>query len=173
MSFIEDTDSFSLAEFNDQWKTAGDTFTVSETESRWYPGINGTYIEPFDVDIATIVSGVALVARPPFRGTQMADWYMAVGDTAPYIRGNLTQNGENVDLTDATVEFKMWRNSQMLVEEAATVVTASDGLVEYQWNPGDSDLPGMHEAKFVVTWPDDSIQSFPGKGVITIQIEHG
>lgn len=172
MTFLESSDSFTLVgEYNDQWMDALEQMVFTESGNVWYAGIHNTYIEPFEAQITTIYSDAVVVANPPFRGDRMADWYLAVGDTAPNLRATLTQNEQAVDLTDATVTFKMRRFSNMIVDADADVLAAGEGLVEYDWDAGDTDLPGMHEAWFTVEWPDGSLTSFPGKGVITIQIE--
>lgn len=172
MTDITSSDNFLLLEYTDQDHTSSDSATLEEEQSVWYAGIESEYQPPFEADIRTIISGIDLQADPPMRGDKMADWYMTQGDTAPRIRGQLTENSDPVDLSDASVEFRMTKNGTVILEEDATIESASTGMVYYQWSDGDTDdSVGIHEASFIVTWNGGLVQTFPSKGFIVVQIQ--
>lgn len=166
-----DSDAFAFRDFTDRFPADSESVTFSEVEARWYEGIQLEYIAPFEAEVETIYADAIIVGNQPDVGDRMADWYMAKGDTFPAIAATLTQNGDAVDLTSATVQFKMRKNGKVVVLEDATVVNASTGEVEYEWAAGDSDTVGIHEAFWIVTYSDNTVQTFPGKGFNLIQIQ--
>lgn len=171
MTSIFDSDSFAFGDFTDQNRDDIDYAVMTDTQFLWYPGIQSEYSAPFEAEIATVYADATVVGDPPVRGDKMADWYMVKGDTYPRIRASLTQNGAPVNLSGATVAFKMRLNGRTMVNDAADVVSASGGVVEYEWEPGDTDSVGMHEAFWVVTYSDETVQTFPGKGFNIVQIQ--
>jgi hypothetical protein len=76
-----------------------------------------------------------------------------VGNRSPSITETITAGGLPVDLSAATVNFKMRPlNSQTLkVDRAAVVVTPTAGTVRYDWDPTDVDTPGEYLAWWEVT----------------------
>lgn len=172
MSFITDSESFSFSDIpTDSFRQDQDSVGFSEEEFVWFAGIERLYQPPFEADALTVYSGVELLAEPQMRGDRMADWYMTQGDTAPRIRARLTQNSVPVNLSGADVVFRMWKNGAVVVEEDATVESASHGLVYYQWEDGDTDSVGTHEASFIVTYSGGLVQTFPGKGHMIVEIQ--
>lgn len=165
-----DTDSILFRDFTDRAYTDTDTITFGETQSRWYEGIQAEYTGPFEAEIETIYANAIITGNQPSVGDTMADWYMGKGDTFPAIPVQLTQNGEPVDLTGATVQFKMRLYGKTIVLDSATVTSESTGEVEYEWSAGDTDYVGLHEGSWIVTYSDDTIQTFPNKGFNLIQI---
>ena len=92
------------------------------------------------------------------------------GDTRHAIRGLLKNNGNIVDLTGATVQFKMFsRYSKTLIDSPATIET--DGTVQYVFTDGETDVTGLYDAEFLVTYTDDRVETFPHEGFIKIYIE--
>lgn len=86
------------------------------------------------------------------------------GDTLPALRATLLdKDGNAVDLTAATaVQFRYELQGQFNtdVTKVATIVTAVDGIVEYQWVTGDTDIPGEYFGEFIVSFGTDK-QTFP------------
>src|SRR5215471_11076072 len=83
--------------------------------------------------------------------TQPPTWY--VGNLNPSITETITQNGVAVDLTGATVRFRMRSvGSQTLkVDQPATIVSAPAGTVRYDWQSADVGTAGDFLAWWVVT----------------------
>lgn len=171
MTDVVVSETFSFFDATDLIPTSFDSARLTEEEFLWFPGIERFYQPPFEAEVLTVHSGVELLAEPPMRGDKMADWYMTQGDTAPRIRARLTQNSVPVNLSGADVVFRMWKNGAVVVEEDATVESASDGLVFYQWEDGDTDSVGTHEASFIVTYSGGLVQTFPGKGHMIVEIQ--
>ncbi len=87
----------------------------------------------------------------------MATFEIAIGDRLPYMRVQFRNaNGSAVNLTGATVVFVATneRTGRIITGPAVVVVEPpsideTDGIVEYQWDDGDTDVGGMYVAKFV------------------------
>lgn len=75
------------------------------------------------------------------------------GNREPSVTTQIQSNSVPVDLTAATVGFRMRpRNSTTLkVNAGATVTNAAQGLVRYDWGATDTDTPGAYFAWFTVT----------------------
>jgi hypothetical protein len=76
-----------------------------------------------------------------------------VGNRSPSITETITAGGVPVDLTAATVNFKMRpvNSSTLKVNRAAVVVTPAAGTVRYDWDPTDVDTEGEYLAWWEVT----------------------
>lgn len=94
----------------------------------------------------------------------MATFYIKRGDTAPALRFALLP--DTVDLTGASVVFVM----DGLGRAPALVTEVSPPVVQYDWQPGDTDRPGLHRAEFEVTYSDGSIETYPNAGYLLVQI---
>ena len=94
----------------------------------------------------------------------MATFYIKRGDTAPALRFALLP--ETVDLTGANVVFVM----DGLGRLPAQIITASPPVVEYDWQPGDTDQAGLRRAEFEVTYSDGAVETFPNGGYLLVQI---
>lgn len=106
----------------------------------------------------------------------MADFQIGQGDTAPAISSQLTQNGTPVNLTGATVQFRMAlaQAKVTVVNRAATITNANTGMVSYTWQAADTATPGNYVFQWVVTYSDGTIESFPnGDTKPTIEIAEG
>lgn len=78
---------------------------------------------------------------------------MKQGDTKPALRVQLVDaDGTNPNLTGKTVTFRMAATAHepIIDDEPATLVTAASGIVEYQWQMGDTDTAGHFKGEFVV-----------------------
>jgi len=104
----------------------------------------------------------------------MATFTMKQNDTSPSIEATLTDiNGTAINLTDASVQFHMKNlsNSEVVVDEAASIVTAASGIVKYDWQAADTAKAGIYSCEFEVTYSDASIETFPNDEQIIVSIE--
>lgn len=62
--------------------------------------------------------------------------------------------GSYADLTGATVRFQMRKADDLAftVDAAATIVTAAEGRVRYEWGTNDLLVPGIYQTQWEVTW---------------------
>jgi hypothetical protein len=100
-------------------------------------------------------------------------FYVKQNDTSPAMLATLQDaDGNAVNVTGATVRFHMRAvgSTQVVVDEAATIVTALDGLVRYDWQAADTDTIGSYQAEFEVTYADSSVETFPNDGYIRVEI---
>ena len=100
-------------------------------------------------------------------------FYIKQNDTSPSMLATLQDaNGNAIDLTSASVRFHMRAvgGNQVVVDEAATLVTAASGIVRYDWSAADTDTIGSYQAEFEVTYADASIETFPNDGYIRVEI---
>jgi hypothetical protein len=82
---------------------------------------------------------------------------LTAGDLYPVVRATLTDDvGAALDLTGATSATFLLRRvgaAAPVVNAAATIVSpATDGVVEYAWAFGDTDIPGDYDAAFRVDY---------------------
>ena len=104
----------------------------------------------------------------------MATFIMKQNDTSPSIEATLTDiNGTAINLADASVQFHMKNltNSEVVVDEAASIVTAASGIVRYDWQAADTAKAGIYSCEFEVTYSDASIETFPNDEQIIVSIE--
>lgn len=98
------------------------------------------------------------------------------GDTRPALEAILRGSDDDPrDLTNATgVDFHLVDSEgNVLVNSVATIVDASEGLVQYEWSDGDTDDIGLHRAEFDVSYDDGSSETFPNYGTIDVRISEG
>lgn len=81
-------------------------------------------------------------------------------------------NDTAVNIVGASVRFHLRPigSSQVTVDAPATIVTADEGIVRYDWQAADTDTIGAHQAEFEVTYADASIETFPNDGYIRVEI---
>lgn len=100
-------------------------------------------------------------------------FYVKQNDTSPAMLATLQDaDGNAVNVTGATVRFHMRAvgSTTVVVDEAATIVTAADGIVRYDWQAADTDTIGSYQAEFEVTYADSSVETFPNDGYIRVEI---
>lgn len=102
----------------------------------------------------------------------MPDYYIKQNDTSPDLQVTLKDgDGEAVDVTSSTIVFTMSAGGVVKVsEQSATIVTASSGVVKYEWAAGDTDTPGTYEGEFEVTFSGGKIQTFPNSDAQRLNI---
>lgn len=92
-------------------------------------------------------------------------------DTKGKFTDVLKLDGSAVDLTDCTVKFLMKKTG--LAISRAAVITGPDptaGNVEYQPTPDDVAVKGDFKQEWEVTFPDDSVLTFPNDDYNQIHI---
>lgn len=100
-------------------------------------------------------------------------FYVKQNDTSPSMLATLQDaEGNVINLNGATVRFHMRPISSqtVTVDEAATIVTALDGLVRYDWKAADTATIGSYQAEFEVTYADTTVETFPNDGYIRVEI---
>lgn len=100
-------------------------------------------------------------------------FYIKQNDTSPSMLATLQDaSGNAVDITGASVRFhlKPIGSSAVTVDAPATIVTALDGLVRYDWQAADTDTIGSYQAEFEVTYGDGTVETFPNDGYIRVEI---
>ena len=102
----------------------------------------------------------------------MYDVTLKRGDTRHAIRAVLKDaTGSPVDLTDCSVSFHMAPLLRpVTISRAAHIENADAGEVWVVWVPGETDVSGIYQAEFKVTWPDGRKETFPNSGYISINI---
>ena len=92
-------------------------------------------------------------------------------DTLPVLRATLVEAaGSAINLTGATVQFRMrTRGGSLKVDAAATVVSALAGVVEYTWLPADTDTVGTYDAEWELTYIDGS-RTVPTTGFFRVKV---
>jgi hypothetical protein len=102
---------------------------------------------------------------------------MKRGDTGPNLITTLGLDG--LDLTAATVQFKMREADHLFRPTTAATVIDKPGSVSdlaalevtYSWDPGDTDLPpGHYCGEFMVTLGSGQVIHFPNDGWLQIRI---
>jgi len=96
----------------------------------------------------------------------VADVEITAGDTRPSLASTLEDgDGVAVSLVGVVeVRFRMRSVATGLtvVDAAATVVApASAGTVRYDWQAGDTAVPGRYQARFRADFGGGQVQSFP------------
>ncbi len=108
-----------------------------------------------------------------------ADFYIAQGDTGPSIVATLVdEDGDVIDLTglvDTDVKFHMIDPSSSTEKvdnnsDTSVLTPKTDGKVQYDWQAGDTDTPGLFDGEFQVNFPGGQIITFPNYRYFTIQI---
>lgn len=99
---------------------------------------------------------------------------LTAGDTVPNLQAVLQDSqGDAIDLTDASVQFHLEdpRGGETVIDEPASVIDATNGLVRYRWHVDDTEVPGRYRAEFVVTYDTDDIETFPNDGFHDVVIK--
>lgn len=100
-------------------------------------------------------------------------FYIKQGDTSPNLNAVLKDgNGQVIDLTGATITFRMSPiNSETLtVNKLASIASAQDGSVTYGWQSSDTSAVGSYYAEFEVLAANGTVETFPNKGYVRIEI---
>ena len=107
------------------------------------------------------------------------DVFLKQGDTAPALVDTLRdQDDVPVSITDATVRLLVapidGPRSQAVAYEAENLEDTEDaettGLVRYQWQEGDTDVPGVKLAEWEVTFLTGGVLTFPNGGYLLLLV---
>lgn len=89
----------------------------------------------------------------------------------PSFQSTLELGGTAVDLTGCTVVFQFKHEDATAATSAsATIVTASSGVVRYDWASGDLDEAGDYTGKWVVTHSTGKTFSVPNDRDILFKV---
>ncbi len=94
-------------------------------------------------------------------------------DTLPSLEATLIDaEGNPVDLTTKSVTFSMRSrdNPSLVITGLAVKVDAVNGIVAYQWGPGNTNTPGAYLGEFRVTYSNGPRETFPSDGYIEISV---
>lgn len=88
-------------------------------------------------------------------------------DTLPKLGAILQdEDKEPVDITGATVRFHMspYNKDEVLIDEEAEIIDATEGKVAYQWQTGDTETPGRYRGEFEINFLSNGKQTHPNCG---------
>lgn len=93
-------------------------------------------------------------------------------DTSPSLQALLRDADRNpIDLSGASVRFHMKVvGGPVKVDQLMTIVDENNGVVQYDWVTGDTDTVGTYYVEFEVTYADSSVETFPNKGNLTVNV---
>lgn len=97
---------------------------------------------------------------------------MKVGDLLPALRAQLTDiDGVIQELTGATVRFNLRHRgtSEPILGGDCVVEDEAQGIVRYEWQEEDTEMPGEFEGEFEVTLSAKTI-TFPNGRHIRVRI---
>jgi len=70
-----------------------------------------------------------------------------------------------IDLTGASVKLHMKSvDNTLKINASMTITDAINGIVQYDWQAGDTDTVGTYFVEFQVTYSDGAIETFPNNG---------
>jgi hypothetical protein len=106
------------------------------------------------------------------------------GDTLPALSATLEDKSGAVDLTGATVQFRLaatvattnsdgcvtYSPSTVQFTKSATVTDAPLGAVAYNWSTGDAATTGYFLGEFIATFASGKKQTFPTTGFIPVVV---
>ena len=100
-------------------------------------------------------------------------FYIRQNDTSPTLTATLTDyNGTPINLNAATVDVYMEDLSGVakLAGASCSVDDATNGIVSYSWQAGDTDTVGTYRVVFEATYFDGGVETFPNKGYESVTI---
>ena len=93
-------------------------------------------------------------------------------DTSPSLEATLSDaNLVPVDITSATVMLHMKAvGGSVVLDEQMTITSDLGGVVQYDWQAGDTATVGTYYVEFEVTYADASVETFPNTGSLPLII---
>jgi predicted lipoprotein with Yx(FWY)xxD motif len=94
--------------------------------------------------------------------------YMVQNDLMPVLQATLTRaDGSAYSLTGAAVTFSMEKadGTSVFQKKACTILDAANGMVQYTWSEGDTNVTGLCYGEFEVTFSDGTVLTFPPQNV--------
>ena len=97
----------------------------------------------------------------------MASIHMKQGDVLPVVYARLRDTSGPLNLSTATVAFKMGT----AFTGACEVLEATAGRVVYRWSASDTVSAGKFQGTFIVTYQNGSTLTVPTVGYVDVTIE--
>jgi len=93
-------------------------------------------------------------------------------DTSPSLEATLSDaNLVPVNISAATVMLHMKAiGGDVVLDEQMTITDVQNGVVQYDWQVGDTSTVGTYYVEFEVTYSDGSIETFPNTGNLSLVI---
>jgi hypothetical protein len=93
-------------------------------------------------------------------------------DTSPSLQATLKDAALTpINLTGANVRLHMKSvDGTLKIDQPMSVVTPLQGIIQYDWQAGDTDTVGTYYVEFEVTYSDASVETFPNNGNKTISV---
>ena len=93
-------------------------------------------------------------------------------DTSPSLGATLKDaNLVPISLVGATVKVHMNSiDGSVKVNQTMTVTDAEGGVIQYDWQAGDTDTVGAYSAEFQVTFADGTVETFPNNGNLAVSV---
>lgn len=102
------------------------------------------------------------------------DFFMKRNDTLPQMSAVLRdEQGQPVDLTDATVRFHMKSvdgDTPKIDREGQSVGDPTTGRVTYDWTTEDTDEAGVFFAEWEVSFAGGDQATYPNDGYYVVQV---
>jgi hypothetical protein len=95
------------------------------------------------------------------------------GDSYPFPIAELTNGPDDpVNLNGATVNFRMaGLDGTPRFERGADILDPDNGIVQYPWQIGDTDVVGAFRAEWEVQFDNGALQTFPQAYILDILIK--
>ncbi|MES2845650.1 MAG: hypothetical protein V4747_11525 [Pseudomonadota bacterium] len=102
-------------------------------------------------------------------------FHIKQGNTSPLFRRTLLDGDEEaIDLTGAAVFASMRMRTDgsiVFYRRACSIIgTATDGVVQYSWQEGDTAADGKADFEFVIVYENDREESVPNSGMVEVRI---
>tara|TARA_R110000851_G_scaffold315760_1_gene478422 strand:+ start:1396 stop:1716 length:321 start_codon:yes stop_codon:yes gene_type:complete len=93
-------------------------------------------------------------------------------DTSPSLGATLKDAQLTpVSLVGATVKLHMNSlDGVAKINQTVTITDAENGVIQYDWQSGDTDTVGVYYAEFQVTFSGGFVETFPNDGNLTVSI---
>lgn len=94
------------------------------------------------------------------------------GDTSPSLRWELATSETRLNGTTVVFNMKRIYGGALVINRAAAEVVpdVENPTLGYNWTSGDTDVEGLYQAEFEITFADNSVETTPNGGFILVQI---
>lgn len=93
-------------------------------------------------------------------------------DTSPSLQATLKDAAlDPINLTGASVRLHMKSvDGTLKIDQPMTIVTPLQGIIQYDWQAGDTDTVGTYYVEFEVTYSDNSVETFPNNSSKVVSV---
>lgn len=99
-------------------------------------------------------------------------FYIKQNDSSPSLRVALKDgDGTAIDLLGASVKFYLVPVGETTPIVNATASILANGIVQYDWDNGDTSTPGTYKGEFEVTYAGGDVETFPNSDYISVIIK--